>query len=206
MILSENFGDLQDMATQHMLAPVFLTPYASVALAAGDLFIYQNELYKATAAIAQNAAINFGSGGNATAAGTLAEELYHKKTGSYEDISGDFISGTAGTIDMACIAETPSGIIYLSLNFTNASDMSTGGSLRILNCETSRIYKDIYFSIGAQFHYGMVEVFYKNSPAHKGCVATLAFSSSGSVSLLNNSGDTIPANSQIVGTIVFGAK
>ena len=76
-IIKQDFGSFQDMATQHMLAPIFPTLVATQALNIGDLFIFNNELYKATKAIASGAAISIGTGANdnATSASTLAEEM-----------------------------------------------------------------------------------------------------------------------------------
>lgn len=65
-----------DNATQKILAPTQETLIAKQAYALGDLFIYNNGLYKATSAINSGAAITIGSSGNAEASSkTVVEEL-----------------------------------------------------------------------------------------------------------------------------------
>ena len=76
-LITQEYGALTDMATQKLIAPVFLTNVASVALDIGDLFIINNTLYKATAAIAVDDPISVGtgSGDNAIEASTVSQEL-----------------------------------------------------------------------------------------------------------------------------------
>ena len=80
MILQENFGSLQDMATQHLLAPVFLTNVATVSISNGGLFIIDNVLYRATSHISNGETISIGTGtgDNAVEASTIGQEMYSK--------------------------------------------------------------------------------------------------------------------------------
>ena len=77
MIHKKYYGDLADMATQQLLAPILFSLVSPTAFAVGDLFIFNNTLYKATATISVGDAISIGTGAgdNAVEANTLAEEL-----------------------------------------------------------------------------------------------------------------------------------
>lgn len=72
-IIRQDYGNLADMATQQLLAPIFPTLVATKAVSKDGLFIINNTLYKATANIAQNAQIVVGT--NASLASTISEEL-----------------------------------------------------------------------------------------------------------------------------------
>lgn len=78
-IIKQDYGSFQDMATQHMLAPILqnLVNTTGAVIFAGSYFIFNNELYKATADIAANATIVIGttSGCNANYAKTITEEM-----------------------------------------------------------------------------------------------------------------------------------
>ena len=72
-IIRQDYGNLADMATQQLLAPIFPTLVATKAVSKDGLFIINNTLYKATANIAQDAQIVVGT--NASLASTVSEEL-----------------------------------------------------------------------------------------------------------------------------------
>lgn len=65
--------------TQQLIAPVFLSLVATTPLKKNELFIYDNQLYKVTADIAQNDPIVVGT--NAKLANTINDEIF------VEDIS-----------------------------------------------------------------------------------------------------------------------
>lgn len=93
-ITSEFFGEYVDKTTQKMLAPILSTLVAPTGgLAKEALFIYRNELFKATSAISAGADIVIGSSGNADYASTLAEELAADQ--NYDSTSINAQSGLA---------------------------------------------------------------------------------------------------------------
>lgn len=69
--ITDAFTDISE--TQEIIAPVQDTLTASRSYAVGDQFIYQNKLYKATAAIASGGSITIG--GNCTLASTVTEQI-----------------------------------------------------------------------------------------------------------------------------------
>ena len=75
-IITQYFGDFQDMATQHMLAPIQVDLTAVKAYAVGSYFIFNNEMYEVTSAITQGAAIVIGTsaGCNAKPSSSVMEE------------------------------------------------------------------------------------------------------------------------------------
>lgn len=83
MIDSRYFGEFQDMATQHMLAPIFFSLVATKAINKGELFIFNNELYKTLIDLAVGDEIIIGDGtgvnDNAIPVSTMAEELKNRK-------------------------------------------------------------------------------------------------------------------------------
>ena len=83
MIKSQYYGEFQDMATQHMLAPIFFSLVATKAINEGGLFIFNNELYKALTDLAVGDEIVIGDGtganDNAIPAKTMAEEVGNNK-------------------------------------------------------------------------------------------------------------------------------
>ena len=71
LVLGQTGGNWLD--TQQLIAPVFFSLVASTPLNSGNLFIYNNTLYKATADIAQDAPIIIsGSGANAVETDNVA--------------------------------------------------------------------------------------------------------------------------------------
>ena len=78
-IIKQEYGSFTDVETQQMLAPILYSLIADRNFAIGDLFIYQNKLYKAIKAISTTDPIVIGDGtdpsDNATAASTVSEEL-----------------------------------------------------------------------------------------------------------------------------------
>ena len=91
-IIRQDYGNLADMATQQLLAPIFPTLVATKAVSKDGLFIINNTLYKATADIVQNAQIVVGT--NAALASTMAEELM-----GYADSADGVVCGTPITIN-----------------------------------------------------------------------------------------------------------
>jgi len=77
-IIKQEYGSFTDVETQQMLAPILYSLIADRDFAIGDLFIFQNKLYKAIKAISTTDPIVIGDGtdpsDNATAASTVAEE------------------------------------------------------------------------------------------------------------------------------------
>lgn len=78
-IIKQEYGSFTDVETQQMLAPILYSLIANRDFAVGDLFIFQNKLYKAIKAISTTDPIVIGDGtdpsDNATAASTVSEEL-----------------------------------------------------------------------------------------------------------------------------------
>ena len=79
-MVKQDFGQISDMATQHMLAPILFDLIApDDGLVYNELFIFNNELYKAIANISAGDAIVIGDGtgpnDNAVPANTLSEEI-----------------------------------------------------------------------------------------------------------------------------------
>ena len=80
-IIKQDFGSFQDMATQHMLAPILqnLVNDTGAVMPVNSYFIFNNKLYKVTTAIASGAIIVIGttSGCNANYANTIMEEVFN---------------------------------------------------------------------------------------------------------------------------------
>lgn len=116
-------------ANQTVIAPRQANLTASKAYAVGEQFIYNNILYRATAAIAKNAAITIG--GNATTADNITTQI--SKLINWENVS---YSPAYGTINTATIkknklfcfgyvditAATSGGIAGLLFSVTGACD------------------------------------------------------------------------------------
>lgn len=81
-IIKQDYGSFQDMATQHMLAPILqnLVNDTGAVMPVDSYFIFNNELYKVTTDIASGATIVVGttSGCNANYAKTITEEMTDK--------------------------------------------------------------------------------------------------------------------------------
>ena len=74
----QNYGSFADMATQHMLAPILDNLVADEDFNSGELFIFNNELYKATTNISEGDPITIGPSGNADYASDLSKAILEK--------------------------------------------------------------------------------------------------------------------------------
>lgn len=123
-IIKQDYGSFQDMATQHIVAPVQLTAVADKNYAIGDLFIFNNELYKATSAITSGEDIIFKpeTGYNAEVASTIAEEidLSHEISGIDKSLkTGTGITATSFNCSVLQMGKIQ--IINFFANFTSST-------------------------------------------------------------------------------------
>ena len=126
-IIRQDYGNLADMATQQLLAPIFPTLVATKAVSKDGLFIINNTLYKATADIAQDAQIVVGT--NAELASTIAEELNDYAVGNLTQTKGSYVVETIGTISIGGTKYTHcKAIIYLG-DLGNSSVITVNASI-----------------------------------------------------------------------------
>lgn len=99
-------GGLTDEVTQAIIAPVQKTLVATKNYAKDDLFIFNNELYKATKVITNGTTISIGTGANDNAdyASTLAEEMRKSgvKSVTYKGANGIQSIGRGSSLVINC--------------------------------------------------------------------------------------------------------
>ena len=172
-IIKQDYGSFQDMATQHMLAPILqnLINTTGAVISAGSYFIFNNELYKATADIAANATIVVGT--NAAAAKTITEEMNDiiKAPVSYESVTLN--SGITGNV----YAARQGNIVTLIVNIS--AGLTAGGRKYV--CSDSN-------KIAAK--YRPPHSFYTSAFSSNDKVGELSISNGGEISILSSEGAT----------------
>lgn len=139
-------------ANQTVIATRQTNLTASRAYKVGEQFIYNNVLYKATAAISSGGTINIGSGGNATTADNITTQISNfenQKMDSYVSITkGIYPNGYIAPSDGYVIASNSasSAGTWLYLSIYNGNDTTV-----MLASVTYRTYMGPYSSISPIF-------------------------------------------------------
>ena len=103
-------------ANQTVIATRQANLVASRRYEIGEQFVYDNNLYRATAVIANNDAITIGSSGNAVASSNISTQLYnHTKTlktgmtGGYTFIK-NYVYTLGKLVNISCVVDAPAGV------------------------------------------------------------------------------------------------
>lgn len=121
--ITDAFTDISE--TQEVIAPVEDTLTASQAYAVGDQFIYQNKLYKATAAIPSGGTIT--PNGNCELANSIVEQIQivtvtdNVTTGNYGEATIDNTKLTANMTPIVAYSSVQNTTIHLIYSDDNQS-------------------------------------------------------------------------------------
>lgn len=181
MIYREEDGDFLDMATQHMLAPIFSGLKAEKALSKDDLFIINSTLYKATADIALNATITIGT--NASLASTVSEELFQAgRAEPYQSLTSktDICSSTTTSLSKIYLVKSRK-VQTFYIEATNCA-VNTWTTLGVLKSEF-RPYQSVNFP----------------AMTSENTEARVSIATDGTIQVFNSSSST----SSVVGSLTF---
>ena len=128
-----------DKATQHIVAPVQEDLIAKQAYAVGDLFIFNNGLYKVTTSIASGGAISIGT--NCQAASTVVEELRYN-TKYLKFFNGRSISFPMGLYASMLFVGTVGGVGGAILSLYTSGE----SSIQVKDVVTGATYSNNFVS------------------------------------------------------------